>query len=58
MARRSNGMRNLQSAGRQAAKFTGRTTEKAAVGLFRWMVTDHSGLRSALEGQQGTDHGC
>lgn len=48
MAKRSNGMRNLQSAGRSAAKFTGRTTEKAAVGLFRWATTDHYGMGKAL----------
>lgn len=51
MARKpsNQGMRNLRSAGWQAAKFTGRTADKAAVGLFRWVTTDHSGLRSALE---------
>ena len=50
MAKLSNrGMRNLRSAGMSAAKFTGRTTEKAAVGLFRWMVTDHSGVGRALQ---------
>lgn len=40
--------RNLRSAGNSAAKFTGRTTEKAVVGLFRWMTTDHSGVGRAL----------
>lgn len=47
--KRSNqGMRNLRSAGWDAAKFTGRTTEKAAVGLARWATTDHSGMGKAL----------
>lgn len=46
--RSSQGMCNLQSAGRQAAKFTGGVTEKAAVGLFRWATTDHSGMGKAL----------
>lgn len=41
-------MRNLQSAGWSAAKLTGRTTERAAVGLFRWAATDHSGMGRAL----------
>lgn len=63
MAKRSNGnhtnsqgMRNLRSAGWQAAKFTGKTAdkatgaaEKAAVGLFRWVTTDHSGMGKALD---------
>ena len=40
--RRTQAMRNLRSAGWQAAKFTGRNADKAASGLFRWMVTDHS----------------
>lgn len=39
--RSSQGMRNLRSAGWDAAKFTGRTTEKAVVSLFRWASTDH-----------------
>ncbi len=37
-------MRNLSSAGWQAAKFTGRAADKAAVGLFKWAVTDHMGF--------------
>jgi hypothetical protein len=50
MAKRSSqGIRNLQSAGRTAAKFTGRTTEKAAVCLARWATTDHLGTGRALE---------
>ncbi len=44
----SQGMRNLQSAGLDAAKFTGRVTEDAAVGLARWATTDHSGIGKAL----------
>ncbi|CAG0999310.1 hypothetical protein MTYP_02760 [Methylophilaceae bacterium] len=47
--RSSQGMRNLRSAGWDAAKFTGRTTEKAAVGLARWATTDHSGMGKAFE---------
>lgn len=39
----------MRSAGWTAAKFTGRTTEKAAVNLFRWAATDHTGLSRALE---------
>ncbi len=33
-------MRNLSSAG----KFTVGTADKAAVGLFKWAVTDHMGI--------------
>ena len=50
MARRSNSaVRNLKSAGWTAARVTGRATEKATVGLFRWATTDHSGMSKALE---------
>lgn len=42
-------MRDLRSAGWTAAKFTGRTAEKAAVNLFRWAATDHTGLSRAVE---------
>lgn len=45
----SRGMRNLQSAGWTAAKFTGRTTGKTAVGLFNWATTDHYGTGNALD---------
>lgn len=53
MAKRSNGnrsqgMRNLRSAGTSTAKFTGRATEKSAVGLASWATTDHSGMARAL----------
>lgn len=44
----SQGMRNLKSAGWEAAKLTGRTTEKAAVGLARYVTTDYSGMGRAL----------
>ena len=46
--RTTRGVRNLQSAGWATAKFTGRATEKAAVGLARWATTDHSGMGKAL----------
>jgi len=50
MARpRSQGIRNLQSAAEKTAKFTGSTAEKAAVGLFRWMATDHIGNGQAFQ---------
>ena len=41
-------MRNLRSAGTSMTKFTGRTTEKAAVSLSSWATTDHSGMSRAL----------
>ena len=47
--KQSSAMRNLRSAGWTAARFAGRTTEKAAVGLFRWASTDHSGLSRAID---------
>lgn len=47
--RNSRGMRNFRSAGWEAAKFTGRTADNAAVGLARWVTTDHSGMGKALE---------
>ena len=50
--RRNQGMRNLRSAGlslaNSTARITGRTTEKAAVGLFKWAVTDHTGMGRAM----------
>jgi hypothetical protein len=50
MAGRSNqGIKNLQSTGRTAIRVTGRTTDKAAVGLARWATTDHSGIGRTLE---------
>lgn len=47
---RNQAARNLKSAGWSAAKFTGRNADKAASGLFRWMVTDHSrvGIRMPI----------
>jgi len=42
--RRSN--RNLKSSGWELARFTGRTLDKTATGLFRWLTTDHSGMSS------------
>ena len=45
---RTRAMRNLKSAGWSAAKLTGKTTEKAATGLFRWMTTDHTGTSEAF----------
>ena len=47
--RNQRAMRNLQSAGWEAAKFTGDTTSKAIVGLSRWVVTDHTGMGRALD---------
>ena len=37
----------------QAAKFTGRTTEKAVVGLARWATTDHTGISKMLIAMPG-----
>lgn len=53
MARpRRNQGSNLRSAGlslaNSTARITGRATEKAAVGLFKWAVTDHTGMSSAM----------
>jgi len=47
--RHQRAMRNLRSAGWEAAKFTGDTTSKAIVGLSRWVVTDHTGMGRALD---------
>lgn len=46
--RPNQGMRNLRSAGYSVAKFTGRTSEKAVVGLFKRATTDHLGMNDAL----------
>ncbi|TCV86646.1 hypothetical protein [Sulfurirhabdus autotrophica] len=43
------GIHNLRSAGWQAAKLTGRATDKTATSLFRWVTTDHSGIGKALQ---------
>ncbi len=40
--------RNLQRAGNNLAKATGRATEKAAVGVFKWATTDHLGMGKAI----------
>lgn len=54
MARRSNrAAQNLRTAGGDAAKFAGRATEKAAVGLFRWATTDHYGTGDAFDRAAG-----
>lgn len=45
---RNRAMRNLNSAANYTARITGRTAEKAAVGLFRWATTGHTGLGDAL----------
>jgi len=37
-------MRNLKSAGLNAATSGAKAADKAGTGLFRWMVTDHSGV--------------
>ncbi|MDE2389258.1 MAG: hypothetical protein KGN35_09310 [Betaproteobacteria bacterium] len=39
---------NLKSSGWKAAKFTARTLDKTASGLFRWLITDHSGISRML----------
>ena len=37
----------------QAAKFAGRTTERAVVGLARWATTDHTGISKMLINMPG-----
>ncbi len=44
---RSQGIRNLKSAGNSAAKFTGNAASKTAVGLFKWAATDHLDMKGA-----------
>lgn len=39
---------NLKSTGWELARFTGRTLDKTATGLFRWLTTDHSGMTRML----------
>ena len=46
LRRRSN--RNLKSTGWQAARISGKTLNKTAAGLFRWLTTDHSGMSRML----------
>jgi hypothetical protein len=43
------GKQNLQSAGRQLAKSSIRHGSNAAVGIFKWAATDHSGMSQALD---------
>jgi len=45
---RRRSIRNLKSSGWEAARFTGRTLDKTATGLFRWLTTDHSGMTRML----------
>ncbi len=45
---RSQGIRNLKSAGSSAVRFTGRSAGRAAVGLFKYAATDHLGLAESL----------
>ena len=47
-SRNNQGMRNLRSVGWTAANSAARTADKAAVGLFRWATTDHSGMSRSL----------
>ena len=50
MARQSKrrSIRHLKSMGWQAARITGRTLDKTAAGLFRWLTSDHSGMTRML----------
>ena len=41
-------MNTLGSSGLKATQTTGRITEKGAVGLFRWVSTDHTGFSESL----------
>jgi hypothetical protein len=45
---RTRAIRNLKSAGWNAANSSARTADKAATGLLRWAVTDHSGMSDAM----------
>ena len=45
---RSRPMNTHRSSGWEFAQATGGITEKAAVGLFRWATTDHTGFSKAL----------
>lgn len=47
--RHSQAILNLQSAGSNVAKFTGRTSEKAALDLAHWATTDHSGIGRTID---------
>lgn len=37
-------LHNLKSSGWKAAKFSGRALDKTVSELFRWLITDHSGI--------------
>ena len=54
---RSRPMNSPRSSGWKTARAAGRVTEKAAVGLFRWMTTDHTGLSEALRHMPATSFG-
>ena len=41
----------------KTAQAAGRATEKAVVGLFRWMTTDHTGSSEALRHMPATSFG-
>ena len=41
-------LRNLKSSGWKAAKFAAITLDKTVSGLFRWLITDHSGISKML----------
>ena len=45
---RSNGMRNIRSAGLYGANFAAKAAGKSAAGIFRWATTDHSGMTQAM----------
>ena len=45
---RSRSMNTHRSSAWKAAQTAGRITEKAAVGLFRWATTDHTGFSESL----------
>ena len=54
---RSRPMNSPRSSGWKTARAAGRVTEKAAVGLFRGMTTDHTGLSEALRHMPATSFG-
>ena len=55
--RRNRSMNTHRSSGWKALQATGRVTEKAAVGLVRWMTTDHTGSSEALRHMPATSFG-
>ena len=54
---RSRPMNTHRSSGWKTARAAGRVTEKAAVGLFRWATTDHTGSSEALRHMPATSFG-